>query len=106
MTKKDKPYYEPAGIFSTDNWQSDQMQIMAEEYDEDEWGPQDDFDELDDEYYNQPTIYRTFECSVYGPHKWHAWEECFESDSLELMIPRYQAEHDKDCDCGQPIKAE
>jgi hypothetical protein len=102
MDKK-TPYYGPAGIFSTDNPQSDRMQIEAEEYDEFEWEQDDPV--LDEEYYNQPTIYRSFECSYYsGQGAWYDWEECFESDDLEAMTKKMQAKHDEVCDCGQPIK--
>jgi hypothetical protein len=99
----DHQRYGPAGLFSTDNPQSDRMQIEAESYD-------DEFDERDPggwyEYYNQPTVYRTFECSVYGASTWFDWEECFESDNLVAMARSKQVEHDKVCRCGRPIKAE
>ncbi len=98
------PYLGPAGLFSTDNWRSDQMQIEAKSFDEGERNRDDPVD--DDEYYNQPTIYRTFECSVRtGQGAWYDWEEYFESDSLDLMTKSMQAKHDEACNCGQPIKA-
>jgi len=107
MTDKKKPYYGPAGLFSTDNPQSDRMQIEAEEYDdEEEYADLDDWD-FDEESYNQPTtIYRIFECSVHkGQDAWYNWKECFESEDLVEMTKRMQAKHNKVCDCGQPIKA-
>jgi hypothetical protein len=83
MTDKKKPYYGPAGIFSTDNPQSDRMQIEAEEYDEDEYRDRDD--DVDDyEYADEEPPYYVFTCETpQDPaDRWISWEQCYEFEGL------------------------
>ena len=106
-----KPYYGPAGIFSTDNAEADQRQIDAESYDPDEDGmdgnPQNDpYEEEDDRYIEKDlveTIRVFFSCSVRtDPGVWYSSKTVF-TEELEVETASAQKEHDLACSCGKPI---
>ncbi len=99
-----KKFYNPAGIFSTDNAQADQDQIDAErgpledEFEEDGYYPEDPEEDLGD------VTRIVFVCSdTENPDMWWTQKDVSEGE-LEAEMETAQKEHDQACKCGLPIK--
>lgn len=112
MSSNKKPYYGPAGIFSTDNAQSDQMQIDAEQH----------VDEGDDELSGvicvgcgndlylctcqdeperyQPEKYYEVTAGCDRNPEWYDFNLSVPESDVELVKSMFAQNHRAQCNCG------
>ena len=97
-----QPYYGPAGIFSTDNAQSDQMQIEAEQFDPEEYQEQPDSDHagyVTEEDQFPPTI-TAFVGSL--ACQWWDYAE-IEEANYPAWMESMKTKHKKQCGCSAEL---
>ncbi len=88
-----KPYFGPAGIFSTDDPVADQRQIEAEQYDPSEWEKEEHQDDVEEQPEFIEACGGSVDCSMW-------FLETIEKDTFESWVERMKTLHQKQCGCN------